>query len=243
MRKSEVKIMDMINVLWQVGVLAAVLVFGVKVGLASGMANYSKKIIALIAIMYGIGVFIITQIASLYSAQITEFVYAYNSVFFLVMATIMIVAGVLTIREWKVHEKNTSTAAALAVIAPCPCCFLSIVVSILMVAPTVGLGVNDLSPFVALALSITIIISYFASGLFMKIVKKPYPVVLGNFMFFLGLYFLVSALFLPNISSALQKNMGSITIESTGSIVWIVIIAIILVVLGVILTKKNSFLR
>jgi predicted transporter len=235
--------MDMINVLWQVGVLAAVLVFGIKVGLASGMANYSKKVIVFIAIGYGVGVFLITRIASLYTSQITDFIYAYNSVFFLIMATIMIVAGILTIREWKVHEKNTSTAAALAVIAPCPCCFLSIVVSILLVAPTVGLGVNDLSPYVALALTITILISYFASGIFMKIVKKPYPVVLGNFMFFLGLYFLVSALFLPNIASALQKSMGSISIENTGSIIWITIIAIVLVILGVLITKKGSLLK
>ncbi|KZX16702.1 hypothetical protein MBCUT_05600 [Methanobrevibacter cuticularis] len=235
--------MDTISMLWQFGILAAVLVFGIKVGLASGMANFPKKIIAGIAIGYGLGVYLITRIASFYSAEVTEFIYSYNSVFFLIMATIMIVAGVLTIREWKVHEKNTSTAAALAVIAPCPCCFLSIVVSILLVAPTIGLGVNDLSPYVVLALVVTILVSYFASGLFMRVIKKPYPIVLGNFMFFLGLYFLVSALFLPNIATTLQKSMGSITIEHTGAIIWIAIASIILITIGIILTRKNSFLK
>ncbi len=36
--------MDMMSVLWQFGILAAILVFGIKVGLASGLANLSKKI-------------------------------------------------------------------------------------------------------------------------------------------------------------------------------------------------------
>ena len=48
------------------------------------------------------------------------------------MALIMIIAGLFTIREWKVHNHNTSTATSLAVIAPCPCCFGSIVASILI---------------------------------------------------------------------------------------------------------------
>lgn len=39
---------------------------------------------------------------------------------FLIMAVIMIIAGIFTIREWKMHNKTASTATCLAVIAPCP---------------------------------------------------------------------------------------------------------------------------
>ncbi|MEA4957052.1 MAG: DUF2162 domain-containing protein [Methanobrevibacter sp.] len=155
----------------------------------------------------------------------------------------MIIAGLLTIREWKIHEKNTSKAAAIAVLAPCPCCFLSIVVSILLVAPTVGLGAFNLSQYVALSLSIVIIISYFASDLFIKVVKKPYPLILGNFMFFLGLYFLVSALVIPNISSVMGKSMDKIVIVNTGSIIWILIFCILLIASGIFIAKRNSFLN
>ena len=45
--------MDMMSVLWQFGILAAILVFGIKVGLASGLANLSKKLFALICIEIG----------------------------------------------------------------------------------------------------------------------------------------------------------------------------------------------
>ena len=38
--------MDMMSVLWQVGIFASVLVFGIKIGLASGLANLSKRLFA-----------------------------------------------------------------------------------------------------------------------------------------------------------------------------------------------------
>ena len=43
--------MDMMSVLWQVGIFASVLVFGIKIGLASGLANLSKKLFAAICIV------------------------------------------------------------------------------------------------------------------------------------------------------------------------------------------------
>ena len=64
--------MDMMSVLWQFGILAAILVFGVKVGLASGLANLSKKLLAIICIGYGGGVLLISAVASLYAEQLTQ---------------------------------------------------------------------------------------------------------------------------------------------------------------------------
>ena len=152
--------MDTISMLWQFGILAAVLVFGIKLGLAVGLANLSKKYLATVCVGYGAGVLILAEISSHYANEITDLIYTYNSLFFIIMAVIMILAGIFTIREWKVFEKNTTAATCAAVIAPCPCCFGSIVVSILLVAPTVGLGAVDLSKYVALALVLTIVVTY-----------------------------------------------------------------------------------
>ncbi len=73
----------------------------------------------------------------------------------------------------------------MAVVAPCPCCFGLIIVSIMLVAPSVGLGLMDLSFVVAGALMLTIVLTYYASNYLVKFIDKPYPIVLGNFMFFL----------------------------------------------------------
>ncbi len=228
--------------LWQFGILAAVLVFGIKLGLAVGLANLSKKYLAAVCIGYGAGVLILAEISSYFTEQITDLIYTYNSLFFIIMAVIMILAGIFTIREWKVFERNTTAATCAAIIAPCPCCFGSIIVSILLVAPTVGLGAADLSKYVALALVLTIIITYFASNIFVKYIDKPYPIVLGNFMFFLGIYFLLSALVIPNIAAIMNKSMGSIGIVSFDSLLGSIVALVILVVIGIVFSRKNNIL-
>ncbi|WP_407424162.1 DUF2162 domain-containing protein [Methanobrevibacter sp.] len=232
--------MDAINILWQVGILSAVLIFGIKLGLATGLANMSKKYLALVSIGYGGGVLILTEISSFFTEQITDLIYTYNFEFFLIMALIMILAGIFTIREYKVFERNTTAATCMAVVAPCPCCFGSIIVSIMLVAPTVGLGLMDLSLVVAGALVLTIIITYFASNYIVKFINKPYPIVLGNFMFFLGIYFLLSALFLPNITAMIQNPMDGITISSPYSLIGALVVMLVIIAIGGIISRRNS---
>ena len=232
--------MDAINILWQVGILSAVLIFGIKLGLATGLANMSKRYLAMVSIGYGAGVLILTEISSFFTKQITDLIYTYNFEFFLIMAVIMILAGIFTIREYKVHEKNTTAATCMAGVAPCPCCFGSIIVSIMLVAPTVGLGLMDLSFVVAGALVLTIVVTYFASNYLVKFIDKPYPIVLGNFMFFLGIYFLLSALFLPNITAMIQNPMDAISISSPYTLIGALALVLMVVLIGGVISRRNS---
>ncbi|WP_288266957.1 DUF2162 domain-containing protein [uncultured Methanobrevibacter sp.] len=235
--------MDAISILWQLGILSAVLIFGIKLGLATGLANMSKRYLALVSIGYGAGVLILTEIASFYTTQITDLIYTYNFEFFLIMAVIMILAGIFTIREYKVFERNTTAATCMAIVAPCPCCFGSILVSILLVAPTVGLGLMNLSVIVASALVLTIVLTYFASNYLVRFINKPYPIVLGNFMFFLGIYFLLSALFLPNITAMIQNPMDAITIASVDYVSIAIIVILAIMAIGGIISKRNTNFR
>lgn len=232
--------MDIMNILWQVGVLAAVLVFGVKIGLASGLANLSKKLFAGICISYGVGILIISSIASLYSDQIISVIYTYNSLFYIIMAAIMIIAGLLTIREWKIHGKNTSKATSIAIIAPCPCCFGSIVASVLIVAPIVKVSFINLSIIVAIALIAVMIVTYFTSNIVMKYLKKPYPVVLGNFMLFLGVYFLLSSIVIPNIVSILSEGSTGLSISSPDVLIACIVFVVLLIIFGIFINRKSE---
>ena len=234
--------MDMMSVLWQVGIFASVLVFGVKIGLASGLANLSKKLFAIICIAYGGGVVLISAIASLYADQLIQAIYGYNTIFYIIMASIMIIAGLFTIREWKIHDKNTSTATSLAIIAPCPCCFGSIIASVLIVAPTIGVSSLNLSWYAAAALVAVMIVTYLASNTIVRFIRKPYPIVLGNFMLLLGAYFLLSAIVIPNIAGALTKTASPISISSPQDILMVILAFAILIVGGMVLTKRGRTL-
>ena len=232
----------MFSALWQIGVFAAVILFGTKLGIASGLANLSKKKLALLCLGYGGGIMILSAIASLYTSQITELINKYNSILFLIMAIIMIAAGIYTIKEWKKHEKNTMRTTRMILVAPCPCYFGSILASIIMAAPTVGLGAFSLSQYVAVVMVVVIVIGYFASNLIVKFLKKPYPIVIGNFMLFLGIYFLLSSILIPNIIQVFNQSMRSMTIPSLTSLALSFAIAIVIVVVGIIVSRRNDFL-
>jgi predicted transporter len=73
-------------------------------------------------------------------------------------------------------------------------------------------------------------------------VDKPYPIVLGNFMFFLGIYFLLSALVIPNIAAIMNKSMGSISIVSMDSLMGSIIALIILIAIGIVFSRKRNIL-
>ena len=231
------------NVLWQVGIFASVLVFGIKIGLATGLANLSKKLFAVICILYGGGVIAISAVASLFADQLVQAIYSYNSIFYIIMASIMIIAGLFTIREWKIHDKNTSTATSLAIIAPCPCCFGSIIASVLIVAPTIGVTSLNLSGYAAAALVGVMIVTYFASNTIVKYINKPYPIILGNFMLLLGAYFLLSAIVIPNIAGVLSKTLSPITISSPQDILMIVVAFAILIAGGIVLNRRGNILE
>ena len=229
----------MMSVLWQVGIFASVIVFGVKIGLASGLANLPKKLFAVICIAYGGGVVVISAIASLFADQLIQAIYSYNTIFYIIMASIMIIAGLFTIREWKIHDKNTSTATSLAIIAPCPCCFGSIIASVLIVAPTIGVSSLNLSWYAAAALVGVMVVTYIASNTIVGYISKPYPVVLGNFMLLLGAYFLLSAIVIPNIAGALSKTTTPVTLGSPQDILMIILAFAILIAGGFVLNRRG----
>ena len=234
--------MDILSALWQLGVFAAVILFGTKLGIASGLANLSKRNLALLCLAYGGGIILLSAIASLYTKQITEIINSYNSIIYLIMAIIMIFSGIYTIKEWKKHENNTMRTTRIILVAPCPCYFGSILASIIMAAPTIGLGAFSLSQYVAIAMVLVILLGYFASNLIVKFLKKPYPIVIGNFMLFLGIYFLLSSILIPNIIQAFNQSMRFMTIPSLTSLALTFLLAIGIAIMGIMISRRNDFL-
>ncbi len=232
--------MDGMAILLQFGILAAVIIFGVKVGLASGLSHMPKKWLLGIDLGYFVGIMLITYICQPFASQITSFIYGFNTWFYILMACIMIGAGVMTIREYKARGKNTSKPAAIAIIAPCPCCFGAIISSILIVSPMVGMSMTELSWIVSIALVIIITVTYFAAELIVKLTKTPYPILLGNFMFFIGLYFLLSPLVIPNITAVMGKQLAGIEVSSLNTLLMVILGVMVLLVFGAVITKRNS---
>ena len=204
----------MLEQFWQYGILAAVLVFGVKIGLALGFSGIQRKKVGGILVGYAVGLILLSYICQPYSQQVYDIVYGYSGAIFAVIALIIVITGFKTIYDYNVTEKDVGSATCMAVVAPCPCCFGAILASVILVAPVAGISSVTLGSFTAIALVIVMGITYLLSFGIVKKVNKPYPVVLGNFMIFIGIYFVLCLMILPNISllvvgSAIPINISN----------------------------------
>ena len=175
-----------------------------------------------------------------YSQQVYDIVYGYSGAIFAVIALIIVITGFKTIYDYNVTEKDVGSATCMAVVAPCPCCFGAILASVILVAPVAGISSVTLGSFTAIALVIVMGITYLLSFGIVKKVNKPYPVVLGNFMIFIGIYFVLCLMILPNISLLVVGS--AIPINISNQFWEIIALMIGMVIVGAILAKKRSFL-
>jgi len=230
----------MMDLLWKLGILSVVMVFGVKIGLAMGFAGLSKKLTAAIILGYGGGILLLTYIAGGFIDQIVGFVYTYSSVLGIAMAALILYAGFHTLKEWKINKKDSITATCMAMIAPCPCCFGAAVAAIIIAAPMIGVSAFVIGEYATICLMITMTVCYLISGLIGRVLDKPYPVLLGNFMLFAGFYFLTSAIVIPNISTVLTQQMSPIDIPDVWTFAYAVITLVVLIVAGYYIYRKRS---
>ncbi|MGF7117308.1 DUF2162 domain-containing protein [Methanobacterium oryzae] len=230
----------MLALLGQLGILLTILVFAVIIGLVMGFAGLSKKVAVTMAVGYGAGIFILTFLVSRYWDTVYKVVYEYNFIIFLVMAVVIIYTGFHTIREWKIHRKNHVKASFTVMISSHLCCLGAVMTGIILVSPFIEISIATIGQYAAVLLSLAIIIFYFASEAIIRNIKKPYPVLLGNFMFFVGFYFLVSAVVIPNINTVLQSSMSPLDIPSMQTLIYTFVFVIMLVFTGFYFAKKNS---
>lgn len=232
----------MLNLLWQMGILSAVLVFGVKIGLASKFIGLSKKAATSVAIGYGGMILILTFFIGRYGDTIYKAVYDYYFAIFLVIAIAIILTGIRTIQKWKLHHENADNSIYTSMIVLCPCCIGSIITAIVLAFPVIGLSITFVGQYVAVFLSIIIVTFYFAADRLIRIFNKPYAILLGNLMIFVGLYILASTIIIPNISTVIQSPMSPMTMPSIETLIYTMVFVLILVFMGFFITKNRSSL-
>lgn len=229
----------MLEQFWEYGILAAVLVFGVKLGLALGFSGMKRKNVTLILVGYFLGLTGLSYLLEPYTQILYTFVYNYTSGIFAVIAIVILITGFKTVYDWKVTGKDVGSATSMAVIAPCPCCFGAILTSILLAAPTATMSSLSLGALSSVLLVVVMSATYLLSNKIVDKINKPYPLVLGNFMIFIGLYFVLCLMILPNMD--LATSGSALTVQLTGnSIIYMLIGLITLLIVGIIYAKKKS---
>ncbi|MEN4005773.1 MAG: DUF2162 domain-containing protein [Methanobacteriaceae archaeon] len=230
----------MLELLWQLGILAVVLVFGASTGLLAGFVELSKKSAGVIAVNYGAGIFFLSFLISRHVDIVYKVVYEYSFVIFMAMALINTCTGIYTLRGWKLHGKTHTKILRIAMIVLCLCCFGAVLAVIVLTSQFTGISAEILGKYTAVYLSFTIMAFYFTSGAVIRILKEPFPVLLANSMLFVGLFFLASAIVIPNINKVLQSPMSPVNLPSIRTLVYVSVVVIMLLFIGFHRAKKQS---
>lgn len=232
----------MVELIWQLAIIGAVLVFAFLIGTASKFSGLKKKTVAILSLIYGAGILLISNFISGYSDLILVVIFEYSSLIFASIAIILILGGFNTIKNWKIQQKNQGKVTCAAMLASCPSGFGTILVATLMASPFIGISTAIIGRYVAIILALTIFGFYIASGPIMGYLKKPYPILLGNYMIFVGLYFLASAILVPNINKVLETPLEPLNVPSLSTLLYVLIMVGILMGLGIFINQKKSTL-
>jgi len=231
----------MISTLWRIGIISATVFFGVKIGLALGFSGLSRRWAILITCLYSFALLGLVILASKHLTSLYKIVNTYNYVVFIAMSVIIFWAGIHTLHEWKAHGRNSAGTTCIALAAPCPCCYASVIMAVALASPLLGVSTILLGKYTALILGVTILATYIFSGQIVKFSGKPYPILLGNLMLFLGFYFLVSAMVMPNMGSLQSLKMNSLNIPSIRVSLAGVAFVVFLGLLGFYKQKRKAY--
>lgn len=232
--------MNVISVIWQISFISMLLAFGIEVGVSSGLSKLNRRSFIMICCAYCGGIFLLTEILSLFPISLSGFLSDYITVIYGIMAILMIVGAYRIIKKYK-NNDHVFDSIKIAHGISIPCCIFTMAINIMVIQPTIELSVNRLNLYSCALLLIIMTICYLTSK-YIDIIKKPYPILLSNYMLLFGEYFIFTALFLPNISTALQKT-SNITIYSTEYMFIFIIIIIGLIIFGLLLNIRKSLLK
>lgn len=187
-----------------IGVIIGLIIFALKSAMACGFALLQRKEIFSIAFLYFISAMLMSALISRVSEELTGKLLDYGVVFHTIIALLLIIFGLYTIRKWAYEECDMSRKTFLVMALPCPACLTAIFMSC--------------SFLVALGMQSTIVGILVGSVFFVSIVVISYatrkfgfgsPAGLGSVMAFFGLFYLLSILMIPSYLQAVK--MGAVT--------------------------------
>jgi len=186
---TAIPVSDIGNPSYFFGGLLIASIFGIKIGVGSGLSNLSKKEFMPISIFYLITTAIIAYLSiNIIPHYVMEQIRNIAPIYYTILALISIIAGVYTIKSLK-KGNDISKKSFLVLVAPCPL----LVFSIMLISTQIPFELNSILITILTTMGFVAIIAI--SYLLSKI--KASTLHLGNLMIALGFGILTVALILP----------------------------------------------
>ena len=219
------------NILWSVAFIVSILIFSVIIGLFINCNIDSKRNLAKLSIVSFISVGIFVYLISIFKIQLDSLIGEYNYILlFLIAFLLMAICSILL--KPKDYKKTFLKVLLLS--------YVSFILS-MMICIGFGesiFGLDDLQ----ISLLTTVVFNLLIIGISYVKINYTYRN-FGSMYFILGIYCLMISLLLPNIISLNMSDMKPINIVSIDSAAFSFVLLVIIVVLGLLYSNKNSLLK
>ncbi len=234
----------MVTYFWAIGTLFMVLIFAAKAGLVAGSASLRKTKIISLAFLYGILAFLTGILLKVFNAP-DYFQFFQKFMFHGILLHIFLSLGLFA---WGIYIIKSSTplypplargelkGGSYILMLPCPVCLSSMLLSTSIISAIIGISVIKASALI----SVIFIAVIPTSALLSRYLN---PIMVGFSMLMLGLYFVVSILFVPLYSqykgiSGLTQSVVKVGL-SLEKLILVLGIALLLFVAGYLKTRKE----
>ena len=204
----------MFNLMWGYLLIVTIL-FSANIGLLLGNIKLNDKNSCLTSICLGILFFVIINISTRFSFSLLEY-FAY---IFILIAIIIFIVMFLTIR-YDDYKK------------PILICIILYFISSFMLASQIG-GISIFDSLLFAFISIIIMIIAFQSSKLLKFAKRPYNVIVGEYMSLEGiLMFLFGLTFISTITLDYSMFSSFLILTPTYQLIYVILGIIFVLIIG-----------
>ena len=232
-------------------ILAAVLLLGIGTGLLSKFFRYDLKKHCIISVAISIIIALIIILLSPYYENVISLTVR-NFYFYILMAFIALVLGILTFYLWEKKKEYDNVLKALLYLDFIPVSFGLFIMSSAALSPSfvfdsanVSLTITTihLAIVIAILLMIISIVAYTFSDFIEDYRMTHYPIIYGSMMVIFAFIFVVFGFLVPTISQVLQNPSTELTLMPFESGAILIIALALLLALGVLFRKRNNRLK
>ena len=242
--------MNLLVSLFGAVILIAVLLLGIGTGLLSRFFKYDlRKQLIISALLSIIIALIIIALSPFYETVISLTVN--NFYFYMVMALISLVLGIMTFYLWK-QEEYTDALKGILFLDFVPVSYGLFILSSAALSPSfvfntanISLTVTTihLAIFIAILLFIICIAAYRFSDFIEDYRVTHYPIIYGSMMVIFAFIFIVFGFLIPTIGKVLENPSTELTLMPIGSGVVLIVVLALLLGLGVVFRKRKNRLE
>lgn len=229
----------MADLLWECVIISIILLFGINIGLALGITKFSSGKTLVVSLLYGAVLFALSILSS-YAAPIYNSANNYMAYIIGIMAIITVMCGIYTIFNWKQDKKRIYSFKSVTIITPSICCFTGFTLAAILFTNNNAEPSYALISILMAAIFIVIIFVFNLFSKFLRYAERPYPVVMGNYMILNGFYFLIAALFIPNIKSLSAMQMNPLSVGFSTNMIFMIMAGIGVLLVGVYLKTEDK---